>query len=242
MSCHYDSAHSACCGGKSGQTTESSSDQTSPTDQSTTSGTGLTLDIKKNNSTNDFERSERGNCRLFKPKGDKLFSKIVGKNGSAIWSSKDNDDAVKVLLKGKGNKKKHLALFLKSGKFLVLYRDGKGKSWTDITSSKDDVTKFKFYDDKDKELDSSNYKADIGFMFSYIVKFNDGVKCRNIKLGDKEIWKYDSDARFRNLKFFSVDFDSNDLFLMNNYGEHKRIEFTKPTTTTPSGQTGASPT
>ncbi|EAN30954.1 hypothetical protein TpMuguga_03g00219 [Theileria parva strain Muguga] len=274
ISCPYKSAHGA-DGNGSSQSTGATTGTTSPGAQVTTpatgttpgsktgektGGTGLTLDIKKNKGSNEFKYSERGKCRLFTAQGTHTFSKIVTGN-TDVWKSTGDDHAVKVLLKGKGDKKKHLAISFKSGKFLVLYRDGKGKPWNDITSSKDDITKFKFYGEGEKELTTADYKIDIGLMFCYLVIFNSEGKCKKIKFGDKEIWKPDdSDTKFKKFKFFSVDLDSNDCLIINNYGEHKRIEITKPTTTgttpgtgtnqgsgstpstNPSGQTGTSTT
>ncbi|EAN33141.1 hypothetical protein TpMuguga_02g00856 [Theileria parva strain Muguga] len=202
-------------------------------------GTGLTLDITKNMSTQEFKYSEYGKSRSFAAKDNRVFSKIVGKNGTEVWKSKDNDDAVKVVLKGKGDSKKHLALLLKSCKLIVLYRENKNSPWTDVTSQKHDVSNLKFLDDNDKELSASDYKIDIGFTFSYLVILN-GVKCKKIKLGEADVWKSTDDKKFEKLKSFTLDLESNNFHVRSDY-ETKKLDFNKSNATgtgASSGQNG----
>ncbi|EAN31449.1 hypothetical protein TpMuguga_04g00097 [Theileria parva strain Muguga] len=221
-------------------------------------GTTVTLDIKKTKGTDEFDYADLDTSKLFTAKDNRVFSKIVSKN-SEVWTSKDNDDAVKVLVQGKGSSKKHLALFLKSGKLTILYKDGKNKPWNDITSTKHDVSKVKFFGEGDKELSVSDYKIDIGFIFSYIVKFNDGVNCKKITYQGKDIWKHTDDENFKEIKAFSLGLGSNEFYVRKEYNISKKLELgATPVqtgtgtsngsgttqgsgTTTPGGQTGSSP-
>ncbi|EAN31456.1 hypothetical protein TpMuguga_04g00104 [Theileria parva strain Muguga] len=82
----------------------------------------VTLDIKKTQENNDYNYHWDKDTVTFRPKGNKLFSKIVSKN-SEVWSSKDSDYAREVLVKGKYSGKKDLEITLKSGKLVKLHKE-----------------------------------------------------------------------------------------------------------------------
>ncbi|EAN31032.1 hypothetical protein TpMuguga_03g00297 [Theileria parva strain Muguga] len=218
---------------------ETTSGTTSPGTQTTTPSSAaatpaakanlkpVTLDIKKSNSTDESEYLKDGNYRTYTPKPSNAFSKIV-KGNNDVWTSTGNDNAVNVVLMGSGNNPKHLAILLNSGKLVFLYKEGKNKPWTDITSQKHDLKKLKFLGENNTELTSSSYKITI-VNLSYTFTFNDGVNCLTIKLGDKDIWKSSDDSNFESIKTFYLDLSNNLFSVTNSKDQTKQV--TKPEVT-----------
>ncbi|EAN31455.1 hypothetical protein TpMuguga_04g00103 [Theileria parva strain Muguga] len=269
-SCPYKSVYGV-DGNASSQSTGATTGQTSVTPQSTTpasgttpaaktgattDNTGLTLDIKKTSSTTEFEYSKDGEFKTYTPKSGHTISKIV-KGNNDIWTATDNDHAVKVARKGSGSCKKHIAILLKSSKFILLQKEGKKKPWKDVTGERYDITKLKFYGD-DAELKVTDYKIDLlgrDKTFAFVYEFT-GANCKKIKFGDEDIWKSTDDRKYSTIKKFSLGLVSNDFFVRKSENEFKKLELnlsTTPgsgTTTTPgqdctgtpaTGQGGSSP-
>ncbi|EAN31448.1 hypothetical protein TpMuguga_04g00096 [Theileria parva strain Muguga] len=192
-----------------------------------TNVTAVTLDIKKKQSTNDCEFYKTGDFRSYTAKDGREFSKIVSKNKD-IWTGGGNDNAVKVVVNGARKKKKHIAILLKSGKFVLIHKQG--NNLNDITSKRHDISRLKFYGENDAELKKTDYEVTIAF-FPYRVTFNDRVKCRKIMFGDKEIWKSTEGDEFKEIKSLALGLISNEFSVINSKKETKKLDFNKSTTT-----------
>ncbi|EAN31453.1 hypothetical protein TpMuguga_04g00101 [Theileria parva strain Muguga] len=217
--------------GRNGHTTQAATPATGTTpaaESGAATGNSVTLDINKSNTTNDSEYSKEGDYRTYTAKDNKSFSKIV-KNKNDIWESKDKDEAVKVVLKGSGDKKKHLVILLKSNKFVLLYKEAKNKPWNDITSKRHDTSKLKFYAENDKEMTSSDYEVTI-LEHYYSIKFRDSVSCRKIKLGGEDIWKSTDDKNFESIRALTLDLESDCFYVLKSETEHKKLDVKKSTT------------
>ncbi|XP_953548.1 SfiI-subtelomeric fragment related protein family member, putative [Theileria annulata] len=186
---------------------------------SKTSVTLINLDIKKNKSTDQFDYIKEGEYRTFTAKDDHLISNIV-KEYFDIFMTNPKNHAIKVVLMGSKKNPKHMAILLKRGNFELLYKSGKGQPWEDITTQRHDVKKLKFIGEGDSELSKNDYKIDL-IKLSFTYTFNDGVKCKKIKLGDDEVWKDTDDPKFAELKSISLDL-LKDQFSVTNLKEHTK--------------------
>ncbi|EAN33245.1 hypothetical protein TpMuguga_01g00001 [Theileria parva strain Muguga] len=191
---------------------------------SSTSAKQITLDINKTTSTNDSDYSKNGKYRTFTAKPGKSFNKVVKKK-LYIWECKNNDQAVKVVLMGSGNNKKHLLILLKSSNFVILYKTGRNKPWTNITSKRHDPTNLKFFD-IDKELTSSDYEVTI-YEFSYRFTFKAGVNCKRINYGDVVIWTH-TDDKFEYITNFDLDLVKNEFFVFDDKRKSRKVNYEGP--------------
>ncbi|EAN31105.1 hypothetical protein TpMuguga_03g00368 [Theileria parva strain Muguga] len=191
-----------------------------------TEDTGETIDIKSGQGTDKIDYSCVGKYKAYKAKAGHTISKIVGKNGLEIWKAQPSDHAIMVVLMGKGSKKKHVAILLKSHKLVLFYRDGKSNPWKNLTSERKDVSKLKFYADGDRELTTSDYKVTIvgrDKTFAFTYEFNSGVTCLKIKHSGSEIWKSSDDPEFKDIKKFSLGLLSNCFHVYKSATEYKRL-------------------
>ncbi|EAN33086.1 hypothetical protein TpMuguga_02g00802 [Theileria parva strain Muguga] len=191
----------------------------------------IDLDIDKTQGTDkiEYSKSQSGNIHSFTPKGDHLFIKITQGN-DVLWESRSNLFGTKVIFISEGNKN-YVGIILDNGG-LVLFNKFAGK-WDDITNTKYDVMKLKFYDDKEKELTSSSYEVAL-VDYSYRIIFNRNVKCKKVKYGNDDVWKSTDDTKFKEIKMFDLDFVSNSFVAVKDKNKSKKLDFKPtPTTTTP---------
>ncbi|XP_954909.1 SfiI-subtelomeric fragment related protein family member, putative [Theileria annulata] len=188
--------------------------------------TKVTVDISKNESTNEFEYTDESGVVTFKPKDNHVFDKISD-GTKLIWESKESVFGTLVRIKvTKGVK--YLAILLDNHMF-TLFHEESGE-WKDITSKRYDVSKLKFFGESDTELKSSDYSVNIVFL-SYEFTFNTGVKCKKIKLAHDDVWKDTDDSNYSDIKSFSLGLSSNTFFVKNQSDKSKKLEF-KPTEVT----------
>ncbi|EAN30978.1 hypothetical protein TpMuguga_03g00243 [Theileria parva strain Muguga] len=190
---------------------------------STPSTTPVTLDIDNTQSTSAFEYSKDGVFHSYDPKSGHTFSKVT-QGHNVIWESKKNISGTFVRTKSENNVK-YLVVLLSNNMFKLFHQSNKNNPWSDITSQKHDVTKFKFYGENDAELTLSDYKISI-VDYSFCYSFKTGVKCKKVLLGQEVVWKSGDDRKFKEIKSFSLGLTSNSFFIMNPSGEVKKLFFT----------------
>ncbi|EAN30948.1 hypothetical protein TpMuguga_03g00213 [Theileria parva strain Muguga] len=200
---------------------------------STTYTSLVTLDIYNTQSTSEFEYSKSGGSLIFIPMPDHAFSKVT-QGTTVIWDSKGGISGTLVTTKTSGEK--FLVILLSNNSF-KLFHELSGK-WSDITSQRHDVTKLRFYGDNDTVINPSDYTVTI-IRYSFGFKFNDGVICRKIKLGEDDLWKHTDDPECSTIKNLYLGLLSNNFFAVNNQSEFKKLEF-KPSVT-PAKITAVSP-
>ncbi|XP_954146.1 SfiI-subtelomeric fragment related protein family member, putative [Theileria annulata] len=184
------------------------------------------LDIKTSQTTTGFDYSRISDFHKCTPKFGYVFSKVAYDN-TVIWESKDNLYGTQVMfIEGV----KYLAILMTNNVFKLF--EHHNDKWHETTSKRHDVTKVKFFGDNDTPLSSSDYN--VSFVdFFYRLKFNTGVKCRKIKLGDEELWKHTDDPKFSEIILFSLGLASNNFFVKSMAGHCKKLpEPAVPTSTT----------
>ncbi|XP_951835.1 SfiI-subtelomeric fragment related protein family member, putative [Theileria annulata] len=181
--------------------------------------THVTLDIDKTESTNEFDYTDQNGVITYAPKDNHVFSK-VSQGTTDIWES--SDDVFGTLVRTKTTKGvKFLVVLLTNNMFTLFHLDG--NEWKNITSDRHDVTMLKFLGENDAEITSSDYSVSIvDLSFTYI--FNSGVKCKKIMLADDEVWNHTDDAKFSDIKSFSLGLASNSFFVKNQSDQVKKIE------------------
>uniref|UniRef100_A0A3B0N3J6 SfiI-subtelomeric related protein family member, putative n=1 Tax=Theileria annulata TaxID=5874 RepID=A0A3B0N3J6_THEAN len=187
----------------------------------TSSVSHVTLDVDASQSTNEFDYLRNGELRTFTPKAGNVFSKVVMKN-SELWSAKSDDNALKAVLMGSGNKPKHLALLLQSSNFVLLYNSDTDKPWDDLTADKHDVTKLKFLGDNDAELSKTDYKVDLVDL-SFTFAFKSGANCRKVTYSNTPLWTHTDDPAFASLKSLSLDLAKDKFFVKNSSDQSKEL-------------------
>ncbi|XP_955551.1 SfiI-subtelomeric fragment related protein family member, putative [Theileria annulata] len=178
--------------------------------------TPIALDLNATQSTDEFQYTEHDGLFTYTPKSSYVFNKVT-KGTSVVWQSKDNVYGTLVMHKTEDNKK-FLAVLMDNNTFTLFQDVGKN----DLTSKRHDATKLKFLGEGDRELTNSEYKVTI-FDLSFTYKFNDGVECRKVKLGDLEVWKHDDDSQFSSLKSLQLDLLKNKLFVTNSSDQSKEF-------------------
>uniref|UniRef100_A0A3B0MLZ7 SfiI-subtelomeric related protein family member, putative n=1 Tax=Theileria annulata TaxID=5874 RepID=A0A3B0MLZ7_THEAN len=188
--------------------------------------THVTLDIKKTESTNEFDYTDQNGVVTYTPKDNHVFSK-VSQGTTGIWES--SDDVFGILVRTKTTKGvKYLVVLLTNNMFTLFNLDG--NEWKNITSDRHDITKLKFLGEGDAELTKTGYTVSIvDLSFTYI--FNTGVSCKTIKLEDADVWKHTDDSKFADIKSFSLGLASNSFFVKNQSDQVKKIEEKAPVTT-----------
>ncbi|EAN32891.1 hypothetical protein TpMuguga_02g00608 [Theileria parva strain Muguga] len=157
----------------------------------------LDIDINKNNDLFDY-RSTRG-FGHFNPKANLTITRIVKKE-LKIWSAKDNDYGLKVVLMGSRKDVKHISILLESGRFVLLSKSGKGDPWEDITQNKHNFSGVKLFSldegtSKYHQLTREDYEP-IVFECRYGYKLKDSVKCVMITNGNMLLWNHTEDHEF----------------------------------------------
>ncbi|XP_953553.1 SfiI-subtelomeric fragment related protein family member, putative [Theileria annulata] len=189
-------------------------------------GTPVSVDIEKTQSTNDFEYTDDNGVISYKPKSGHAFNKVVD-GTKDVWASKDDVFGTLVRIKVTKNIK-YLAILLDNHMFSLF--ELVGSDWKDITSQRYDVSKLKFFGENDVEISKTHYTVAIVFL-SYEFTFNKGVKCKKIKLAHDDVWKDTDDAKYSDIKSFSLGLTSNTFFVKNQSDQSKKVEF-KPTEVT----------
>ncbi|EAN33500.1 hypothetical protein TpMuguga_01g00256 [Theileria parva strain Muguga] len=189
------------------------------------SGTPVTLDIEKTQSTNQFEYTKNDIFHKYEVKSGHYFSKVTEKS-TVIWEIKDNIFGKLVRVKSENNEK-YFAILLGDNSFKLFHQPGKSQSWKDVTSERYDVRQLKFYGDGDKELKSSDYTSTL-VNYSFEFKFNSGVNCKKIKYGQDDVWKHTDDPNLSTIKMLHLGLVSNSFFVCKDESQSKKIEF-KPT-------------
>ncbi|EAN33878.1 hypothetical protein TpMuguga_01g00640 [Theileria parva strain Muguga] len=205
------------------------------TPKSAPSGTSVTLDVDKKAGAADFDYSKSDNCHTYTVKPGKVFSKVV-KGTTGIWEQKNNICAVRVIFVVDKDGT-FVSMILDNYAFVLLKLSTDGK-WTDITSTKHDITKLKFLGENDREITKANYKVTL-VEYSYRFKFNEGVKCKRIKLGDDDVWKHSDDPKFDSITLFDLGLISNTFFVKNKT-EFKKLPY-KGKVTAPGTEVTAAP-
>uniref|UniRef100_A0A3B0MYG3 SfiI-subtelomeric related protein family member, putative n=1 Tax=Theileria annulata TaxID=5874 RepID=A0A3B0MYG3_THEAN len=181
--------------------------------------TKVTVDIEKTQSNNELDYTDENGVVTFKPKDNHVFIK-VSQGTTDIWEAKNDINGT--LVRTKISKGVKFLVVLLTNNMFTLFHEEAGK-WQDVTSKRHDVTKIKFFGEGDVELKSSDYTVTIvDLSFAYL--FNDGVKCKKIKLGDDELWKHTDDTNFAEIKSFSLGLASNSFFAKNQSDQLKKIE------------------
>ncbi|EAN32974.1 hypothetical protein TpMuguga_02g00691 [Theileria parva strain Muguga] len=163
------------------------------------SSTAIVMDIGINQDNNLFEyRSTRG-FGHFNPRANLSITNIVKKE-LKIWSAKDRDYGLKVVLMGAGKDEKHISILLQSGGFVLLQKTGVGKPWQDITQNKHNFSGVKLYSLEEgtsqyTELTRNDYDP-VVFESRFGYEFNDGVRCVRVTLMDVLVWTHTDDTEF----------------------------------------------
>ncbi|XP_954700.1 SfiI-subtelomeric fragment related protein family member, putative [Theileria annulata] len=191
------------------------------------SESSISTEIKNTQSTNEFDYSRDDDFHKYTPKSGHVFSK-VSMGTDVLWESKDDLYGIEVMfIEGV----RYLAILLNDNTF-ILFLQLAGQ-WKDITDTKCDVSKLRFFGENDTELKSSDYKVFI-FRFFFTFTFNTGVKCQKIKHGNEFVWKHDDDPNYKSIKSFSLGLGSNKFFIKNQSDQTKEldtIQSTSPTKT-----------
>ncbi|XP_955112.1 SfiI-subtelomeric fragment related protein family member, putative [Theileria annulata] len=183
-------------------------------------GTPVGVDISKTQTTNEFEYTDESGVITYKPKSGNVFNKVV-EGTKVVWES--TNDVFGTLVRIKVTKGvKYLAILLDNNMF-TLFHEESGE-WKDITKDRFDVSKVKFFGEGDSELSKTDYTVNISFL-SYEFTFNDGVKCKKVKLGDDDVWKHTDDTNFADIKSFSLGLTSNNFFVKNQSDQSKKVDF-----------------
>ncbi|EAN32279.1 hypothetical protein TpMuguga_04g00929 [Theileria parva strain Muguga] len=183
----------------------------------------VTLDMDKTQATPDFDYAKDIKIKTYTPASGFGFNEIV-LDKTVIWKSRDKICATLVVLRT-SVAGKHLAILLNNNLFELLQQSDKDKPWEDITSTRADVTKLKFYDDGDAEITPSNYKVTIlHYSYRYTYEFNDGVNCMKVKYAGRDIWNCSDDQKFGGpIKIFDLGLITNNFFVKN-LSQYKKSE------------------
>uniref|UniRef100_A0A3B0ME66 SfiI-subtelomeric related protein family member, putative n=1 Tax=Theileria annulata TaxID=5874 RepID=A0A3B0ME66_THEAN len=181
--------------------------------------TPVTLDVKKTQSTDEFEYTQHDGLKTFTTKSDHVFSKVV-EGTTNIWQSTDNVYGTLVMTKTQDNKK-YLAVLLDNNTFTIFQEVGINV----VTSDRRDVSNLKFLGENDTDLTSSDFTVSIvDLSFTYM--FNDDVSCKKVLLGDDEVWKHTDDSNFADIKSVRLDLLKNKLFVTNSSNKTKELGVT----------------
>uniref|UniRef100_A0A3B0ML99 SfiI-subtelomeric related protein family member, putative n=1 Tax=Theileria annulata TaxID=5874 RepID=A0A3B0ML99_THEAN len=180
--------------------------------------TPVTLDIEKTQSTSQFEYSKDDKINTFTVKDEHVFSKVT-KGTDAVWDSKGGDCGTKVIFIDEN--KKYVSILLTNNMFLLFNLES--GTWKDITSTKHDIDRLKFYGDDDTTLSTSDYDVTIAD-YSYRFTFKAGVNCRKIKYADDDLWKDTDDPEYSTITVFDLGLISNNFFVKNKT-KFKKLEF-----------------
>ncbi|XP_954705.1 SfiI-subtelomeric fragment related protein family member, putative [Theileria annulata] len=166
----------------------------------------VALDVNANQSTDQFDFTDHNGVVTYTPKSDHMFSKVVDGTKVVFQST----DAYGTLVMTKTvDDKKFLAMLLTDKLFKLFHLDG--NEWKDVTSSRHDVKKLKFFGDNDVELASSLYDVTLHDL-SYRYTFKTNARCKKVKHDGRDVWKHDDDAKFSELTTFSLDLPKNQFF------------------------------
>ncbi|BAM38980.1 uncharacterized protein TOT_010000445 [Theileria orientalis strain Shintoku] len=144
----------------------------------TTNKTGVELSLKATASTDQFDHNKNNKIVTYTAK-DTYGFKSVKTGDTVVWSTTNASEyASKVVLNGKGNKKKE--------------NEAKGKPWNDVSSEKTGIElnleSSEGTDEYDRKED--NNKRDITFTPK------DSKAFKLVKKGNDEIWKTDKADQF----------------------------------------------
>uniref|UniRef100_A0A3B0MI17 SfiI-subtelomeric related protein family member, putative n=1 Tax=Theileria annulata TaxID=5874 RepID=A0A3B0MI17_THEAN len=200
----------------------------------------ISTQIKNTQSTYEFDYSRDDDFHKYTPKDGHVFSK-VSMGTDVLWESTDDIYGIEVMfIEGV----RYLAILLQDNTFILFLQ--LAGTWKDITDTKCDVSKLKFLDENDTELNSSDYKVFI-FRFFFTYTFNTGVNCKKITYNNRDVWKHDDDTKFSSLKSFSFGLGSNKFFVKNQFNQTKdlgiiqSISPTKLQTQSPTPETKPTP-
>ncbi|XP_951759.1 SfiI-subtelomeric fragment related protein family member, putative [Theileria annulata] len=181
------------------------------------------LDIQNTHSTNECHYSYDHDIHTFTPKPNYVFTKVT-QGTTGICESKTDFYGTLAKFKSLDEGNKKYLLVLQDNNTFKLFHEVSGQ-WHDITSKRHDLTKLKFLRDGNTEITSSDYSVGI-VDYSYEYKFNTGVRCKKIKLGEEELWKHSDDTEFQSIKSFSLDLLMNKFFIKNSTDKTKQLGIT----------------
>uniref|UniRef100_A0A3B0NDL5 SfiI-subtelomeric related protein family member, putative n=1 Tax=Theileria annulata TaxID=5874 RepID=A0A3B0NDL5_THEAN len=181
------------------------------------------LDIENTHSTNECHYSYDHDIHTFTPKPNYVFTKVT-QGTKDVCESKTDFYGTLAKLKSMDEGNKKYLLVLQDNNTFKLFHEVSGQ-WHDITSKRHDLTKLKFLRDGNTEITSSDYSVGI-VDYSYEYKFNTGVRCKKIKLGEEELWKHSDDTEFQSIKSFSLDLLMNKFFIKNSTDKTKQLGIT----------------
>uniref|UniRef100_A0A3B0N6P2 SfiI-subtelomeric related protein family member, putative n=1 Tax=Theileria annulata TaxID=5874 RepID=A0A3B0N6P2_THEAN len=201
-------------------TEESSTPEPEPEPETTPVVTKVDLDIQNTQSTSQFDYSDKNGIVTYSVKSGHGFNK-VSKGTIVVWESTDHHGTL-VRTKLFSNNERFLAIIFYNNSF-KLFRQSEGDtSWQDITNTRRDVAKLKFLSHNDHEF--TNVEFTVSFVdFFYIYKFNTGVRCKKIMLGEGELWTNTDDPLFSEIKSLSLDLPTNKFIVTNLKDQTKEL-------------------
>nr|PVC50804.1 hypothetical protein MACL_00002012 [Theileria orientalis] len=184
--------------------------------------TGVELSLKATASTDQFDHNKNNKIVTYTAK-DTYGFKSVKTGDTVVWSTTNASEyASKVVLNGKGNKKKEVTIHLPNGTKKVFKRENKGKPWIELSQDNKEGTSTTGGDGSEFELnikssddksDPDKYDVTTSFSKSKIYSIKSGKKCTLIKVEDKEVWKYDSSKNFGYPKKINYNEEQNKIII-----------------------------
>ncbi|UVC50245.1 hypothetical protein MACK_004121 [Theileria orientalis] len=102
--------------------------------------TGVELSLKAKKATPQFNYNKAGRVVTYTAKANYGF-KSVKTGNKVVWEASNSDEyATKVVLNGKGKKKKEVTIHLPNNTTKVFKRDGKGKPWSEVSQQGNQAT------------------------------------------------------------------------------------------------------
>ncbi|BAM41568.1 conserved hypothetical protein [Theileria orientalis strain Shintoku] len=169
-----------------------------PTSGGTTTGagagsgtkTGVELSLKATAETNEFNYKKDNKIVTYTAK-DTYGFKSVKTGDTVVWSTTNvSEYASKVVLNGKGNKKKEVTIHLPNNTKKVFKRESKGKPWIEGSHLAKDPSKTASKPRKNVTQEDVNWAL---------------KKCTQVKYEKKEVWTYKDGEYPERIRYLESD-------------------------------------
>uniref|UniRef100_A0A3B0NB52 SfiI-subtelomeric related protein family member, putative n=1 Tax=Theileria annulata TaxID=5874 RepID=A0A3B0NB52_THEAN len=186
---------------------------------------GIVFDLKAEESTFLYRCEIDGDIKIFTRKLNFIFIS-VRYNENMIWEGNPNENSSKIVLKGKGKKKKYIILLINNENFILFHKSGKKQPWENITHTRHRMNDIKLFKSDGTEIDKSEYNVDLlKTSFSYI--FKPQVECYTVKYNEQTVWNYnDTERNKRYPTSINLELTTNELILKFDYNIEKKLNIT----------------
>nr|PVC53537.1 hypothetical protein MACL_00003715 [Theileria orientalis] len=162
--------------------------------------TGVELSLKATAGTNEFDYKKDNKIVTYTAK-DTYGFKSVKTGDTVVWSTTNASEyASKVVLNGKGNKKKEVTIHLPNNTKKVFKRESKGKPWNEVSQHAKDPAKTA--STKTASGASQSEGGDNSFSVS---QMKNNKKCSQVKYEKKEVWTYKDGEYPERIRYLESD-------------------------------------